>query len=140
MSNLSKTPMPCPPTSPRRSRSAIPTSPARSPSTRCSAPRRPRLRRLRAGHGQVAITELEGGASVNDLVVHNQGAQPVLLYEGEEILGAQQNRVLDISILVAAEAKTQIPVSCVEQGAGTGAATASASGPPRRRPTRGCGG
>ncbi len=67
-------------------------------------------------HESVAITELEGGASVNDLLVHNQGSQPVLLYEGEEILGAQQNRVLDISILVAAESKTRIPVSCVEQG------------------------
>src|SRR5688572_18633635 len=67
-------------------------------------------------HGQVAITELEGGASVNDLVVHNQGEKPVLLYEGEELLGAQQNRVLDVSILVAANSKTQIPVSCVEQG------------------------
>ena len=67
-------------------------------------------------HEQVAITELEGGASVNDLVVHNQGAKPVLLYEGEEVIGAQQNRVIDISILIAANAKTQIPVSCVEQG------------------------
>src|SRR6185436_8268927 len=42
--------------------------------------------------------------------------QPVLLYEGEEILGAQQNRVLDVSVLVAANAKTRIPVSCVERG------------------------
>ena len=69
-----------------------------------------------AAHEQVAITELEGGASVNDLVVHNSGADPVLLYEGEEVIGAQQNRVLDISILVAAGSKTRIPVSCVEQG------------------------
>lgn len=69
-----------------------------------------------AAHEKVAITELEGSASVNDLIVHNQGSSPVLLYEGEEILGAQQNRVLDISILIAAESKTRIPVSCVEQG------------------------
>lgn len=62
------------------------------------------------------ITELESGASVNDLLVHNAGAQPVLLYEGEEIVGAQQNRVLDVSILVAAQSRTKIPVSCVEQG------------------------
>jgi hypothetical protein len=69
-----------------------------------------------AVHDKVAITELEGGASVNDLAVHNGCAKPVLLYEGEELLGAQQNRVLDISILIAAQAKTVIPVSCVEQG------------------------
>ena len=67
-------------------------------------------------HDQVAITELEGGASVNDLTVGNDCARPVLLYEGEEILGAQQNRVLDVSVLVAANAKTRIPVSCVERG------------------------
>jgi len=66
--------------------------------------------------GQVAITELEGGASVNDLVVANDSDRAVLLYEGEEILGAQQNRVLDVSVLVAARAKVRIPVSCVEQG------------------------
>lgn len=69
-----------------------------------------------AAQDQVAITELKGGASVNDLMVDNQGAKSVLLYEGEEILGAQQNRVLDISILVDAHSKTRIPVSCVEQG------------------------
>jgi hypothetical protein len=67
-------------------------------------------------HDQVAITELHGGASVNDLTVSNDSGKPVLLYEGEEILGAQQNRVLDVSILIAAGAKTEIPVSCVERG------------------------
>jgi len=66
--------------------------------------------------GEVAITELEHGASVNDLVVANDGDRAVLLYEGEEILGARQNRVLDVSVLVAARSKARIPVSCVEQG------------------------
>ena len=66
--------------------------------------------------GQAEITELESGASVNDLTVVNRAPDPVLLYEGEELLGAQQNRVLDISLLLAAGAKTRIPVSCVEQG------------------------
>ncbi len=68
------------------------------------------------GDGRVEITELEGGASVNDLTIVNRDKGPVLLYEGEELIGAQQNRVLDISLLVAAESKTRIPVSCVEQG------------------------
>ncbi len=69
-----------------------------------------------ATKGEVAITELADGASVNDLMVDNKGGKAVLLYEGEEVLGAQQNRVLDLSILVAANSKLQIPVSCVEQG------------------------
>jgi hypothetical protein len=76
---------------------------------------------LATADGQVAITELEGGASVNDLTVKNSSDRAVLLYEGEEILGAQQNRVLDVSILLAAGSETRIPVSCVEQGRWDGA-------------------
>ena len=40
----------------------------------------------------------------------------VLLYEGEELVGAKQNRVLERSILVAAGSKLEIPAKCVEQG------------------------
>ena len=76
---------------------------------------------LATADGKVAITELEGGASVNDLTVKNTSDRDVLLYEGEEILGAQQNRVLDVSILLAAGTETRIPVSCVEQGRWDGA-------------------
>src|SRR5688500_18117627 len=46
------------------------------------------------------IRELEGGASVNDLLVENPTDSNVLLYEGEEVLGAQQNRTFDVSVLV----------------------------------------
>ena len=62
------------------------------------------------------VKELGGGASVNDLVVHNPLDLPVLLYEGEEVLGAQQNRTFDASVLVAAASSLQVPVSCVEAG------------------------
>ena len=62
------------------------------------------------------VKELGGGASVNDLVVHNPLDVPVLLYEGEEVLGAQQNRTFDVSVLVAATSLLQVPVSCVEAG------------------------
>src|SRR5256885_7264429 len=40
----------------------------------------------------------------------------VLLYDGEELLGAKQNRILNVTVLVAAQSKTVIPVSCVEEG------------------------
>jgi hypothetical protein len=66
-------------------------------------------------HG-ATITELEQGASVRDLVVNNPTPMPLLLFDGEEILGAQQNRTLDVTVMVAAGQKTSIPVSCVEQG------------------------
>lgn len=64
----------------------------------------------------VSIKELEQGASVNDLLVLNPTPRPVLLYEGEEVLGAQQNRTFDVSVLVAAGSQLQVPVSCVEAG------------------------
>ena len=67
------------------------------------------------------VRELDGGASVNDLVVHNPLDVPVLLYEGEEVLGAQQNRTFDVSALVAAGTKLHVPVSCVEAGRWDGA-------------------
>ncbi|MQA75744.1 MAG: hypothetical protein GEU88_15615 [Solirubrobacterales bacterium] len=60
--------------------------------------------------------ELAGGAAINDLMVENPTRQAVLLFEGEEVLGAQQNRTFDVSVLVAAGAKLRVPVSCVEAG------------------------
>jgi hypothetical protein len=67
------------------------------------------------------VKELGTGASVNDLVIRNPLDVPVLLYEGEEVLGAQQNRTFDISMLVAGASVLQVPVSCVEAGRWDGA-------------------
>ena len=71
-------------------------------------------------HG-VTIKELAGEASVNDLFVVNGGDKAVLLYEGEEVIGAQQNRTFDISVLVPAGVGLSVPVSCVEAGRWDGA-------------------
>jgi hypothetical protein len=54
------------------------------------------------------VKELGSGASVNDLAVNNPLGVPVLLYEGEELLGAQQNRTVDVSVLVAAASVLQV--------------------------------
>ena len=67
------------------------------------------------------IGELQAGASVNDLLVENPTDSNVLLYEGEEVLGAQQNRTFDMSVLVGAGSKLHVPVSCVEAGRWDGA-------------------
>src|SRR4051812_4146314 len=70
--------------------------------------------RFEYGHGTAVIKELDGRASVNDLMVLNPGAVPVLLYAGEEVQGAQQNRTFDLSVLVPAGVGLRVPVSCVE--------------------------
>jgi hypothetical protein len=67
-----------------------------------------------ASHG-VKASELPQ-ASVNDLLIDNPTGLPVLLYEGEELLGAQQNRTVDHAVLVPARSKLTVPVSCVEHG------------------------
>jgi hypothetical protein len=68
------------------------------------------------GAGSVHIEEVSESGSVPSLLVTNEGRNRVLLLEGEELRGAKQNRVLNTSVLVGANSKTTIPVSCVEQG------------------------
>ncbi|NQU26292.1 MAG: hypothetical protein HQ567_33825 [Candidatus Nealsonbacteria bacterium] len=66
--------------------------------------------------GSVAVEEVSETGSVPDLAVENKGDVRVLFLEGEELVGAKQNRILNTSVLVAAHSKTKIPVSCVEAG------------------------
>jgi hypothetical protein len=66
-------------------------------------------------HG-LRITEVDHAGSVNDLAAVNPLDVGVLLYEGEELVGAKQNRVLDRPILVGANRKVRIAVNCVERG------------------------
>ena len=61
------------------------------------------------------ITELDESGSVPELKVTNTAAQYVLLLDGEELMGAKQNRVLNTTILIKPNSETVIPVSCTEQ-------------------------
>src|SRR3712207_8026965 len=54
------------------------------------------------------VHELDVGASVNDLTVVNPLGTPVLLYDGEEVLGAQQNRTFDVSVLRSEEHTSEL--------------------------------
>lgn len=69
-----------------------------------------------AAEGRFRVTEVSAGGSVPDLLAVNDGLTPVLLLDGEELLGAKQHRIVNLSILVPANATVRIPVSCVEQG------------------------
>ena len=81
-----------------------------------ATPRHPYVAFAQGRAAGVTIREVAGDARVNDLDITNPTGTAVLLYEGEEVLGAQQNRTFDVSILVAAGAKLTVPVSCVEAG------------------------
>ena len=68
------------------------------------------------GAGLVSVHETSHGGSVPALVVENRADRPVLIVDGEELVGAKQNRVANLTLLVAADKRTVIPVSCVEAG------------------------
>jgi hypothetical protein len=65
--------------------------------------------------GTLRITEV-GSGTVPELYAVHEGDVPVLILDGEQLIGARQNRMTNRSILLPAHAKTNIPVSCMEQG------------------------
>jgi hypothetical protein len=62
------------------------------------------------------VVEVSAGGSVPNLLFSNHGGQAVFLLDGEELVGAKQNRILNITVLAPAGKDTVIPVSCVESG------------------------
>ena len=66
--------------------------------------------------GVLTIEELSSSGSVPELKAINKGKMPILILDGEEIIGAKQNRVLNTTVLLKEESETIIPVSCTEQG------------------------
>ncbi len=62
------------------------------------------------------VSEVSETGSVDRVLVFNRAEQPVLILDGEEILGAKQNRMVNATILIAANTKVKVPVSCVERG------------------------
>ncbi len=64
----------------------------------------------------IRITEVDREGSVPDLKLINLGNENVLIVEGEELVGAKQNRIVNSTFLIAGNTEVMIPVSCVEQG------------------------
>jgi hypothetical protein len=62
------------------------------------------------------VTEVSADGRVPELAFENDSAEKILLVDGDELVGAKQNRVLNLSMLVGGRQKLVIPVSCVEQG------------------------
>ncbi len=66
--------------------------------------------------GSARVTEVSESGNVPELKFVNDGEQPVLLLDGEELVGAKQNRILNLTVLAPARQTIVIPVSCVEAG------------------------
>jgi hypothetical protein len=66
--------------------------------------------------GTLTITEVGHEGTVPELKVINKGDSAALLLDGEELVGAKQNRVLNTTILLDTHTETVIPVSCTEHG------------------------
>ena len=64
----------------------------------------------------LSVTEVDEDGVVGELLVANPTPHRVLMYDGEELEGAKQNRILNVSVLVEAGSTLVVPVSCVEAG------------------------
>lgn len=65
--------------------------------------------------GASKVTEVSANGSVGSVLVTHTGVRPLLLLDGEEILGAKQNRMVNASFLIPPGCSVEIPVSCVER-------------------------
>ena len=62
------------------------------------------------------VVEEAPGGEVPHLVVTNPTDQAILIVEGEQLVGGLQNRSPNVSVLVPAHTKLEVPVSCLERG------------------------
>ena len=58
----------------------------------------------------------KGQGEVQELEALNTGPVPVVVLEGETLVGCKQNRVVTRSVILGKGKKTTIPVGCMEQG------------------------
>jgi hypothetical protein len=66
--------------------------------------------------GTLRVTEISTSGAVPQLQVRNASSRGVLLVDGEELVGAKQNRAVNLSLLLPGGFQGTIPVSCVEAG------------------------
>jgi hypothetical protein len=66
--------------------------------------------------GQTEVNEVSEGGVVGQVRVLHRGKLPLLVLQGEQILGAKQNRSFNASFVVGPGKDVVLPVSCVEQG------------------------
>src|SRR5580692_11390033 len=65
--------------------------------------------------GLIEVDELDP-PEVPMLAITNLADVPILLVEGEMLVGGDQNRTMNVTVLCPATSTTIVPVSCVEAG------------------------
>ena len=63
----------------------------------------------------VRISEVSPAGTVPELQFENRSEIPVLLVDGEELIGMKQNRIVNLTLLIGGHQNRMIPVSCVER-------------------------
>ena len=54
-------------------------------------------------------------SQVNTVIVENNSVTPLILIDGDEIVGGDQNRIVNSTVLIDAKSEMNIPVSCSEK-------------------------
>jgi hypothetical protein len=73
--------------------------------------------------GKFKIAEVEEGAEVNTLEVHNDTAKYVVMLAGEMVRGAKQDRIISYDTVVPPGGKFDVDAFCVESGRWTEVST-----------------
>jgi len=66
--------------------------------------------------GKFRIKEVSSYGEVPQVLVENELDKRVLILEGEELKGAKQNRMVNVTIYLEKRSRKTIPVSCIEAG------------------------
>ncbi len=74
------------------------------------------------------VTEVSEAGIVNKIRVEHAGKLPLLILDGEQVLGEKQNRAFNASFVVRPGVSVDVPVSCVERGRWRYRPTAQAQG------------
>ena len=65
---------------------------------------------------KVEANEIGEEGIVGKIEIHNKSNDYLVIFDGEAIIGAKQNRISEQTVILLPDSKTIIPVNCVERG------------------------